>query len=281
MSFSASIRPAVVDDANAISKLMAFNDRAHRHLDWSTPIQRLGEQSYWVLEQDSSVQAALSCPEDPPGVAWIRFFAVQPGYSLNKTFHLLFDAVMNEYTQKPGMIVSVAVQTWFLRLLMEQNFQLHQTIVVLQLDSLLAPVFQPDPKIRIRPILHEDLDEVTRVDHEAFDPIWRYSQQDIRSAFTNSTYSTIALRENDIVGYQISSSSPFNAHLARLAVTPSWQGKGIGKLLTSDMIRYFTHLGTEYITVNTQSDNTASLNVYKKLGFSLTGEKFPVMRYTG
>jgi RimJ/RimL family protein N-acetyltransferase len=47
------------------------------------------------------------------------------------------------------------------------------------------------------------------------------------------------------------------------------------------MIRYFSRLGTGFITVNTQSDNLASLNVYKKLGFTLTGEKFPVMKYQG
>jgi ribosomal protein S18 acetylase RimI-like enzyme len=275
------IRPAVRGDSIAIEGLMKYSDRVHRHLDWLSPVERLGEPSYWVLEQDFSVQAALSCPEDPPGVAWIRFFAAQPGYLLSAAFETLLDAVLKTYPHKPAWIVTVAIQGWFLRLLLEQQFQLHQAIVVLQLDPFHTSVPPPMQDIHLRPILPADLDEVTRVDHAAFAPIWRYSSQDIHSAYINSAYSTIIESGNEIVGYQISSASPFSAHLARLAVMPSMQGRGFGRQLTGDMIHHFVRLGVGLITVNTQSDNTASLELYKKIGFSLTGENFPVMKYQG
>lgn len=281
MAFTPYIRPAVVEDAIAIKKLLAYNDRVHRHLDWCSPMERLGEPSYFVIDQDDTVQAALSCPEDPQDVAWVRFFGAQPGYSMNESFRLLLREIIRNYTQLPEMIVSVAVQGWFLRLLMEQQFTLHQVIVVLQLDTFSARLPPLDSKIRIQPVTLEDLDEVVRVDHEAFAPIWRYSQHDIRSAFSHSAYASVAIENDQIIGYQFSSATPFSAHLTRLAVSPTLQGRGIGGQLTADMIRYFMRGGLEAITVNTQNDNTSSLRVYQKIGFSLTGEQFPVMRFQG
>jgi len=37
--------------------------------------------------------------------------------------------------------------------------------------------------------------------------------------------------------------------------------------------------GVTRLTVNTQSDNLASLALYEKMGFTVTGEKFPVYCY--
>jgi ribosomal protein S18 acetylase RimI-like enzyme len=45
------------------------------------------------------------------------------------------------------------------------------------------------------------------------------------------------------------------------------------------MIKYFKRKGIDQISVNTQDNNTSSLALYKRLGFELTGETFPVFRY--
>lgn len=281
MIFQAATRPASRQDVFAIEQLLANPEHVHRHLDWRSPIDRLGEELYWVLEQGLEVQAALACPEDPPGVAWIRFFAARPGLMVNETWSALFGAMLTSFPIRPKMIVSVAVQSWFLRLLMEEGFALHQVIVVLQLKTLQKPVLQSSTQIRLRSIQPEELEKVASVDHASFEPIWQNSLEDLRSAYHNAAYATAAEYQNEIVGYQISSGTFLNAHLARLAVLPSLQGKGIGRLLAGDMIQHFTRQGISEITVNTQSDNTASLRLYKKLGFTLTGEKFPVMKYAG
>jgi ribosomal protein S18 acetylase RimI-like enzyme len=279
MSLFPIIRPAVAADATGIKQLMSYPDRAHRHLDWSSPIERLGEANFLVIEQDQMIQAALSCPVDPENVAWIRFFAVQPGNSLNDSFRELFTKMIGCYAQPPEFIISVAVQGWFLRLLMEQGFSLHQSIVVLQVDPFTVDLPAEDPKLTIRQVLPQDLPIVAQIDHLAFSLIWRYSENDIKAAYANSAYATIALFEEQVVGYQFSSASVFSGHLTRLAVLPAYQGMGFGRQLTADVIRYFIQTGAGTITVNTQSDNASSLKVYRQLGFALTGEKFPVMRY--
>jgi ribosomal protein S18 acetylase RimI-like enzyme len=68
-------------------------------------------------------------------------------------------------------------------------------------------------------------------------------------------------------------------HLARLAVLPDFQGMGIGSALVQDLLWYFRRRGAQRVTVNTQKDNLASLAVYRKAGFFLTGEEYPVFQY--
>jgi ribosomal protein S18 acetylase RimI-like enzyme len=79
-----------------------------------------------------------------------------------------------------------------------------------------------------------------------------------------------------VAGYQISTGTPIGGHLARLAVKPEFQGKGVGYALVYDLIRQLLRRGARVITVNTQKDNLASLTLYKRIGFVLTGEKYPI-----
>jgi L-amino acid N-acyltransferase YncA len=57
------------------------------------------------------------------------------------------------------------------------------------------------------------------------------------------------------------------------------QGRGAGKALLSDLFRTLTHNGISRLTVNTQSDNATSLNLYQKMGFIRTGEQYPVYTF--
>jgi ribosomal protein S18 acetylase RimI-like enzyme len=82
-----------------------------------------------------------------------------------------------------------------------------------------------------------------------------------------------------IVGYQMSTLNPMGGHLARLAVKPEFQGKGVGYGLVSDMLRQFQRKGALRVTVNTQQDNSASLYLYEKSGFRKTNEIYPVYQF--
>jgi ribosomal protein S18 acetylase RimI-like enzyme len=65
-------------------------------------------------------------------------------------------------------------------------------------------------------------------------------------------------------------------HLARLAVLPAYQGRGVGYALVNDLLRQFVFRGIFRVTVNTQADNHASLRLYENMGFQRTGESYPV-----
>ena len=79
------VRPAVIRDQQQIANLMFFETHVHRHLDWRTPLEWLGSPFYWVVENGSQIIAALACPQDPPGIAWVRLFAHAGHFSLKET----------------------------------------------------------------------------------------------------------------------------------------------------------------------------------------------------
>ncbi|HSB03157.1 MAG TPA: GNAT family N-acetyltransferase, partial [Anaerolineales bacterium] len=85
--------------------------------------------------------------------------------------------------------------------------------------------------------------------------------------------------EYGIIGYQLSTGGGQRAHLARLAVHPAGQGKGVGRALLSDLFAYLTYTGIPKLSVNTQSDNRVSLSLYQRMGFVRTGEQYPVYTF--
>ena len=130
--------------------------------------------------------------------------------------------------------------------------------------------------ISIRAMLPEDLPSVAEVDAAAFEPIWQNTLEALRGAYPQAMLSSVAESAEGVIGYQISTRNPLGAHLARLAVRPETQRRGVGQALVTDLIRQLERQGLTRLTVNTQSDNLTSLSLYKRIGFKETGERYPV-----
>jgi ribosomal protein S18 acetylase RimI-like enzyme len=131
----------------------------------------------------------------------------------------------------------------------------------------------------IRAMSIADLIGVEKVDLESFDPIWQNSRENLEIAFRQAAVASVVEEAGEIIGYQISTATPMGGHLARLAVTPMSQGKGVGYALLLDTLEQFEQRGAQSVTVNTQQDNLISLSLYKKAGFERTGEEYPVYQY--
>jgi ribosomal protein S18 acetylase RimI-like enzyme len=122
----------------------------------------------------------------------------------------------------------------------------------------------------------DDMPTVAGVDLKAFGPFWHNTERVLNKARLQCASATVAEDDSGIIGYQLSMKNSLGAHLARLAVIPAAQGRGAGAALVSHLIRSFGVGQLSVLSVNTQADNTASLALYKKLGFLRTGEQFPV-----
>ena len=61
------------------------------------------------------------------------------------------------------------------------------------------------------------------------------------------------------------------AYLGILAVSPQFQGAGVGKRLMSDVIKSQRQQGVKRIELIVESDNTGGVAFYKKLGFEIEG----------
>jgi len=126
----------------------------------------------------------------------------------------------------------------------------------------------------------DDLEHVEQLDTRAFGKLWRNSHNSLELAYRQAAIATVAEKEQRIIAYQISTANHLGGHLARLAVHPDSHGQGVGYAVLHDMLKQFERRGAKHISVNTQSDNIASLALYKKAGFESTGETYPVYQYT-
>jgi len=274
------VRRAVAEDQQQIANLMFYESNMHRHLDWRTPLDWLGSSNYWVLDEGNRISGALACPEDPSRVAWIRLFGYLTHLSASEAWHPLWDMVRTTAVEQQNtQIAAIVVKHWFQSLLLASGFELKQNIVLLELRGENFRSFPMPQDITIRPMDENDLPAVAQLDLEAFGNFWHNSLDSLKRARSQSNYASVAEDSSGLIGYQLSTGNPFGSHLARLGVRKESQGRGVGTALVSELIRSLDPNRMARLSVNTQADNMASLSLYKKIGFTLTGEHYPVLVY--
>jgi len=274
------VRPAELKDQQRLSNLVFFETRSHRHLDWRAPLEWLGDRYFWMVENGAQITAALACPEEKKGIAWVRLFVHSGIWSPENAWTVLWNTAKGEISQSGGAVVAAIVQySWFQQILKLAGFENHQDIVMLEWAHQPWSAYEAEG-IRIRDMVQADLPSVVTVDNASFDPLWHNSHETLRRALSQSLFATVAEDESGVIGYQVTTGSSSRAHLARLAVHPSLQGRGIGRTILGDLFGRVVNNKYLKLTVNTQSDNQTSLRLYKKMGFIRTGEAYPVYTFT-
>lgn len=119
-----------------------------------------------------------------------------------------------------------------------------------------------------------DTSDILAADNAAFGEFWRldtFGLQDAISATPTARVRVSRSRDDDpqsaIVGYAIGGRSGHNGYLQRLAVHPDHQGKGIGRDLVTDSLRWMRRRGANKALVNTQVANDRALALYLAAGF--------------
>jgi ribosomal-protein-alanine N-acetyltransferase len=278
ISSRANARSADPKDLSRLANLVHFEVYVHRHLDYRPPLDWIGHRPFLVLEQPPRIEAALACPADPPAIAWIRLFAAATQIPVTQAWDVLWSEAYTQLMEdhKIRYAAAIPLYGWFEALLKRNHFQKTHSIVMLNWDSPKLPETPSNTGVSIRTMTLDDLADVENIDVASFSPIWQNSRTYLEIAFRQAAVATIAEYEGQPVGYQISTGTPIGGHLARLAVLPHLQGKGIGYALLFDLHNQFSQRGARTITVNTQKDNLASLALYQKTGFQLTGEEYPI-----
>lgn len=281
INISLIVRQASFQDHQQIASLLFHEANLHRHLDWRSPLDWLGSDRYWVLKDGNRILAVMACPEDPPGVSWIRVFGHLPHLAGAEAWRILWETAKGDMDLSSKLqVAAIALKQWFQTIMLDSGFAPRQSILSLELrGEYLVQNFPLPSEMRIRPMLESDLPQVARLDLDAFGPFWHNTQDSLARARSQSVYASVVEDFSGPVGYQISTGNPFGAHLARLGVRKQAQNRGLGAALVCDLVRNLTPAHSSLLTVNTQSDNAASLALYKKLGFIQTGDHFPVLIY--
>lgn len=272
-----SISRAIKSDYEKLTNFFNRAPRIHRHLDWFNPLEWLGQQPFLIERTDDQILAALCAVPENQEAAWVRVFSILNEKRTTLTWNEMLNEVIRDL-QKMGvkLLASLSRHTWFQPLLEQSCFQHNQDIVVLEWQGELPASTIINDEIEIRTMQFTNLPMVEEIDKLAFPPLWQNSLAGLTKAFNQTGISTVAVKEGEIVGYQISTAMTIYGHLARLAVLPSFQRQGIAFALVYDLLKRFEQRGFWRVTVNTQSDNYSSLKLYEKFGFKSTGEEIPV-----
>jgi ribosomal protein S18 acetylase RimI-like enzyme len=275
------LRQAGSKDLQQLANHIHFETHVHRHLDYRPPLDWIENYPFLVLERNGEIIASLACPPDPPSVAWIRLFTASSRISATEAWETLWIQALTGLGDNHDLqwAAAVPVHNWFAYQLKKSGFEETHQIVMLSWEGSKLPEKPRPIPATIRSMKSTDLVDAQKIDEASFVPIWQNSLSCLKYAFEQSVIATVAEAAGKLIGYQISMATSQGGHLARLAVDPGFQGKGIGYALVCDLLSRFERRGTRILTVNTQKNNLTSLAMYKKASFVVTGEEYPIYQY--
>lgn len=276
-------RPVENRDRNQLAHLIHFGTYVHRHLDWKPPLEWIGQRPFYVAESNQRVTAALACPAAPPGIAWIRVFVCSTRISYHYAWDQLWPQALEDLKADGGTSLAAAIplQKWFRELLAENGFEHNHNIVSLAWDpepEKLSKLPTPKP-FHIRQMTEADLDTIFDIDSTSFSPLWQNASDSIHLAFQQAVYASVVMDGEALLGYQITTQTPYGAHLGRLATNKQYQNRGVGYALVHDLVSRLSSQKIPRISVNTQDNNQVSQGLYHKAGFVETNEAYPVFLF--
>jgi len=261
-----------------LARFLNANNLSFNNLDWFSPNERFNEPGCFAAIEDQQIKALLSATPECPEVAWLRFFHAERDGEYARYFKALFLEAKN-ILQGLGAqsFFSLVPYDWLERLLRSEGFKPTDTIVTLQCNFSEVSHAKVDPGLIIRQMTYRDMAAVEAIDTSAFEPAWQLNRSSLVKTYHLSTWHSVAILEGEIIGYQMSTSTFDSAHLARLAVDPRWQRRGVGHRLVEDMLDTLSAIGVSSYSVNTQASNHQSLSLYHSLGFEREDRDILVM----
>lgn len=254
------------------------NQRVHIHLDWH-------DTELWLDSYDMPIKLAwegerlvgvMASSTPLNNACWLRLIAVEDGAVVLDVLRLLWLHLTADLRQFDIHTVAVlVVNDWLNPVAPNLGFIYEEDIVTLRREGRYIPRVRPN-NYEIRVAEDYDLRQMTVIDQSAFKAPWQLTHDDLRQAKRISAHCTVVLDQDEVIGYQLSTLYRRSGHLARLAVHPNYQGRGIGASLLENLIRHFVKRSILSATVNTQATNTTSQRLYVRYGFQRNGYDLPV-----
>jgi ribosomal protein S18 acetylase RimI-like enzyme len=191
----------------------------------------------------------------------------------------------------PMQLLTYGAQDWLVHALTEGGFDLLDTVEFFELDRLSVHLAQRPP---VPPFLHLQLaephilPELAELDAVTFPPLWHFGERElvelclrgrvqVAYVLPDSPNQEQSIQGLILAGYAaVSYNSREEAQLARLAVVPHYQGRGIGRTLLWDAVADAAAAKRRTLVLNTQRDNHRSRRLYLGMGFHPIGEALPV-----
>jgi len=126
----------------------------------------------------------------------------------------------------------------------------------------------------IRPLRPEKAGDCARLHAAGFAHPW--SAEEVAGLISSS--STLAAAALDPVngrlrGFVLSRVAADEAEILTIAVDSAWRGKGVGRALLTENLRQAANAGARAMFLEVEPGNAAAVALYKRLGFTIVGER--------
>jgi len=281
------LSPLAASDYQRVLSVFNRQTTCHLHQDWHTLRELIASPGLrgWVARDERKIEAltgaTLTYPppyhqrSDQPA-AWLRIAYADPDSPaslIDRVWRALLDDLRANGARSIWLLV---MEPWIAPIARRWGFRPANTVISLRRHSFDIPASAALKGVTLRAAQDSDFDALLKVDAAAFESMWQYDREMLDLARRHAASLTLLERDGRPVGYQLSTWHIDSGHLARLAVVPDQQGLGLGGLLIEDMLRFFAGRGTHTITVNTQEDNHASQQVYKRYDFRRVSQQVAV-----
>ena len=268
-----TLRNASAGDWLAVKTLIHSVRRTMPGMWWWE--DHLTDELFLVVQRRRALVGAFLAWPDDSAVAWVRLAALEDSLDLRAWLELVLPSTIERLQRRGAQTLAwIDYQGWASPHLPERGFALQTEVITLvKADDELPHRHTAVP---LRAASDADIPAVTAVDRAAFTPLWWNSEATLRRRSAATACFVVAEQGGEIVGYLEAERQPYAAHINRIAVAPAYQARGIGAALLERALRTLWRAGAEQVTLNTQSDNSASLRLYRRFGFRPTGDRLPV-----
>lgn len=274
---SITIVPYTAHDATAVKNLISSDVRVHSHISWhsiETWLSLAREPSILVYDAQKRLRGAILYTPPVAGYVWMRVVVLHNSIT-NADARSLFQFAEHHARQQGIHVIAVLdTEPWLEHILRLAGYRIAENIVHFQRqkNKRVRPLHSTTAYM-IRDATPTDFEGILLVDHAAFDMLWQLHDYDLNTLMKNTLSLTVAVDNEQIMGYQLSTSHYQGVHLTRLAVLPSIQRQGIASSLVGQLITRFPN---RTISVNTQQSNQGSRRFYERFGFELVNYRTPV-----
>ena len=255
--------------------LEALNQRAYRRLPrlwwWG---EYLTDDLFMVVERGRTLVGALFAYPDESPVAWVRLAVLDDHCDVEEWLDLALPPILDGLRRRGTQALAwMDHGEWAGPYLKGRGYRrLAEVVTLVKFDHAVPEPGAGGADVRLRPASERDVAAVVAIDRAAFTPHWWHSAATLGRRAAASSHFAVAELAGAVAGYAEGEAHPPAAHLNRVAVHPAHQGRGLGTLLLCDALRAFWRQGAHQVTLNTQTDNHKSRQLYRRCGFEPTGD---------
>lgn len=134
-------------------------------------------------------------------------------------------------------------------------------------------------KAPVRRLRFADLSNAATVDGNAFDPPWTNDADTLMEICKATPHyrSRSVTEDGRMIAFAISGRTSSWGYIQRIAVDPSAQRRGLGRLLVIDSLEWMLRRKVGRVMVNTATANHRAITLYQSIGFEIRPEPLVIL----